>query len=85
MEISQKKCSFEDHKEIDANYYCIQCGINFCNKCNIFHSKLLKNHQIFQLDKNIKEMKYLVVFVKKKAIIIMNYLSIAKIIINYVV
>ena len=52
MEDSNKKCSFEDHKEIDANYYCFQCGINFCNKCNNIHSKFFKNHKIISLDKN---------------------------------
>ena len=53
MENGIKKCSSEDEKE--ANYYCIQCGINMCNKCENFHSKLFKNHKIFSLDKNIDE------------------------------
>ena len=55
MEIKKKKCSFKDHREIDANFYCLQCGINICNKCEIFHSKLFENHPIFSLDKNIDE------------------------------
>ena len=53
MENGIKKCSSEDEKE--ANYYCIQCGINMCNKCENFHSKLFKNHKIYSLDKNIDE------------------------------
>ena len=55
MENQTKKCSFKDHREIDANYYCLQCKINLCNKCEIFHSKLLENHLTFSLDKNIDE------------------------------
>ena len=55
MDDPKKKCSFEDHKEIDATFYCLNCGINICNKCNIFHSKLLKNHQIISSDKNYDE------------------------------
>ena len=55
MDIPKKKCSFEDHKEVDANFYCMQCRINICNKCNIFHSKLFKNHQVYSLEKNFDE------------------------------
>ena len=55
MENQKKKCSFKDHKELDANYYCLQCGINFCNKCEVIHSKFFENHRTFSLDKNIDE------------------------------
>ena len=55
MEKQKKKCSFEDHREIDATFYCCQCEINICNKCENFHSKLCKNHRTFPLDKNIDE------------------------------
>ena len=56
MENNNKKCSFEEHKEKDANFYCIQCGINMCNKCEKnYHSKLCKHHNIIPLDKNIDE------------------------------
>ena len=55
MENQKKKCSYKKHREIDANFYCLQCGINICNKCEIFHSKLLENHLIFSIDKNIDE------------------------------
>ena len=55
MESQKKKCSFKNHREIDANYFCLQCKINLFNKCEIFNSKLYENHQNFALDKNISE------------------------------
>ena len=45
----QKKCSFEDHKEIDAIIYCPKCQIYLCNKCEKTHSSLFKNHILYQL------------------------------------
>ena len=38
------KCSFEEHKEINAIKYCPECRIYMCNKCDNFHSSLFKNH-----------------------------------------
>ena len=55
MEEVRKKCSFQEHGEIDANYYCQECKIYMCNKCENFHSKLIKNHQSFQLGKEFIE------------------------------
>ena len=55
MENKKKKCSFKDHREIDAKYCCLICGINFCNKCEIIHSKFFENHRTFSLEKNIDE------------------------------
>ena len=55
MENQKKKCSFKDHREIDASYLCLQCGINLCNKCENFHSKLFENHQTFTIEQNIGE------------------------------
>ena len=40
----QKKCSFEEHKEIDAIIFCSECRIYMCNKCENHHSSLFKNH-----------------------------------------
>ena len=54
-EILNKKCSLDEHKEIDAILYCQECRINMCNTCQKVHSKLLKNHHIYPLDKDIKE------------------------------
>ena len=43
MEI-ERKCSLEEHKEINAIKYCPECRIYMCNKCDTTHSSLLKNH-----------------------------------------
>ena len=54
-EINNKKCSLDEHKEIDAIFYCQECKINMCNKCEKIHSGLLKNHHIYSLDKDVKD------------------------------
>ena len=54
MELQNYKCSC--HKEIDANKYCRECNRYSCNKCGKLHSELMKDHQIFQLDKNFNEL-----------------------------
>ena len=46
-----KKCSFEEHKEIDSIKYCPECRIYMCNKCEINHSSLFKNHQTYNINK----------------------------------
>ena len=43
MELQKHKCSFEDHKNIDAIKYCQECNIYLCNKCENLHSGLFKN------------------------------------------
>ena len=40
MEEKNKKCSSEEHKEKNANFYCTQYDINMCNNSENFHSKL---------------------------------------------
>ena len=55
MEIKIQKCSCEEHKDIDAIIFCIKCGIYICNKCEIYHSKLFKNHKIINLSKDNEE------------------------------
>ena len=52
MEIKKKKCSFEDHRDIDAIIYCKKCEIYLCNKCEAYHTKLCKNHQTIILGKD---------------------------------
>ena len=51
-EITKKKCSLEEHEEIDAIIYCKECNIYMCNKCNNHHSQLFKNHKQYNLDKD---------------------------------
>ena len=34
---------------------CLNCKINICNKCEVFHSKLLKNHKTTKIGNNIEE------------------------------
>ena len=45
----------KEHKEVDATFYCPQCKINLCSKCEIIHSKLLQYHNKNNLDKDISE------------------------------
>ena len=52
MEEKNKKCSFDEHKDIDAVYYCHDCKIYICNKCFNYHKGLLKNHHTYNLDNN---------------------------------
>ena len=33
MEIQKKKCSLEEHKDIDSKTFCVHCNIYKCNKC----------------------------------------------------
>ena len=47
----RNKCSSNEHEEIEAITYCEQCKIYMCKKCENFHSKLFKNHCIFNLSK----------------------------------
>ena len=48
----QRKCSLDEHKEIDAISYCQKCVIYMCNKCEKIHSTLFKNHHPYQLNKD---------------------------------
>ena len=47
----KNKCSFEEHKEIDAKSYCPECKIFMCNKCENNHSLLFKNHHPYNINK----------------------------------
>ena len=55
MENDNKNCSSEKHKEVKAISYCHDCKVYLCNKCDIFHSELLKNHHSYKIDKDIPE------------------------------
>ena len=50
MEI-ERKCSLEEHKEINAIKYCPDCRIYMCNKCENHHSSLFKDHHLYNLNK----------------------------------
>ena len=50
MENQIQKCSSKEHEDINANFYCKECKVYMCKKCNDFHSKLLQFHQIYKID-----------------------------------
>ena len=52
MDNIKTKCYNEDHPITEAVYYCIECKISMCNKCEGLHSKLFKKHNRITLDKN---------------------------------
>jgi len=52
MENKKKKCSFKEHKDIDAVSYCYDCKVSICNKCKIYHQGLLENHHLYNIDNN---------------------------------
>ena len=56
MEHKNKSCSFENHQEEIANFYCKNCNIYMCNKCYEYHSKLFKNHFLYKTDKDNQEL-----------------------------
>ena len=59
MEVDIKKCSSKKHKEINAVFYCGNCKIYICNKCQNYHSDLFENHNLYKIDKNIPEISFL--------------------------
>jgi len=56
MDGQKKKCSYQEHKEINALFYCQECKVYMCNKCENFHSKLLQNHHKCNIDKDLKDL-----------------------------
>ena len=48
---SPRKCSLEEHKEIEAIKYCPECRIYMCNKCDNIHFSLLKKHHPYNINK----------------------------------
>jgi len=65
------------------NCYCQKCEIYMCNKFEKHHLSLFPNHNSIILDKDIYPY-YLLDYAKLK-IIKIGYISLAKIIMNYVV
>ena len=48
----QRKCSLDEHKEIDALSFCPECRLFMCNKCEKIHSSFAKVHHPYQLNKD---------------------------------
>ena len=55
MEKRKSFCSLTDHSNMTAITFCQECRILMCNKCDKNHSDLFKNHHIYKLDKDIKD------------------------------
>ena len=53
METQKNKCTFKEHKEIDAISYCQECQIYMCNKCLNYHKGLFEIHHLINADENI--------------------------------
>ena len=54
MNETSKNCHHQEHSNIEAVFYCVECKIYMCNKCENFHSKLCNHHHKYTLDKNKK-------------------------------
>ena len=50
--MENNKCSFNEHKNIDAIKLCCNCKIYMCNKCEKLHSGLFINHSLYGLDQD---------------------------------
>ena len=53
MKNQSQKCSLKKHSENNANYFCQECKIYMCNKCDNLHSELFPNHNKNKIDINI--------------------------------
>jgi hypothetical protein len=51
----KKKCSLKEHNEIDAIIYCPECKIYLCNKCDIHHTALFKEHHNYKINEDTKD------------------------------
>jgi hypothetical protein len=47
---TKKKCSSDEHNEIDAIFYCQECKIYLCNKCDKHHYALFKKHLKYNIN-----------------------------------
>ena len=55
MENEKFYCSSKDHENVQAISFCQKCEIYMCNKCELIHSKLCKNHQIYKLNRKFED------------------------------
>ena len=63
-----EKCSSINHNKIDAVFFCGECKIYMCNKCDIFHSEMFQNHNSIKLEKGKDISELFTGFCKKKTI-----------------
>ena len=54
-QIINKKCSLKKHDQNEAIFFCPECKIYMCNKCENHHSELFPNHNKYKLDNNVNE------------------------------
>jgi len=48
---SKIQCFNKEHeKEATSKFYCAECNIYMCSKCEAFHSKFFKTHKQYNLD-----------------------------------
>ena len=52
--MEDSKCSCKKHEESKAIFYCPECKIYMCNKCDNYHSELFQGHHQYKLDKDSK-------------------------------
>ena len=55
MESKHKKCSLKNHSSKDAKIICVNCNLNLCAKCEVFHSNFCKDHLTYNLDTDYKD------------------------------
>ena len=55
MDSKKEKCSYVEHKEIDAINYCAECKKYMCNKCSNYHKGFFEYHILYNIDKDIKD------------------------------
>ena len=48
------KCSRKKHEENKAIFYCPECKIYMCNKCDNHHSEIFQDHHQYKLNKDSK-------------------------------
>ena len=53
--MDKKKCFSKKHEETDANYYCENCKLFMCNKCEKIHTDFFQNHISNNINKDPKE------------------------------
>lgn len=55
MNFQNKKCSFAKHSEKYGKITCVNCNMNLCKECEIFHSNFCKEHLTYNIEKEQKD------------------------------